>query len=97
MPGLVFASVAIVEVDGYIVDQVPIETINGGDTVLSHLPDGRPFTFVVDVKRVKADKATGTMTVGLQAAADSDTHGVGLVPSLEAPVGTLTHRVIRKA
>ncbi len=88
---------AIVQLNGYIVDQVPIEQINGGDTVLSYLPDGSPYTFVVGVKRVKVDKAAGTTTIGLQAASNTDTHGVGLVASIEAPAGTLTHRVIRKA
>jgi hypothetical protein len=87
----------IVSLNGYIVDQVPIEQIELGDTVLTTLPDGSPYTFVVDVTRVKVDKAAGTTTIGLQAARDSDTHGVGLVGSIEAPVGTLTHRVIRKA
>lgn len=86
----------IVRLMGYIVDQVPIEQINTGETVLTHLPDGSPTTFVVDVKRVKIDKASGTATIGLQAAADTDTHGVGLVASIEVPAGTLTHRVIAK-
>jgi hypothetical protein len=88
---------AIVQLNGYIVDQVPIEQIKGGDTVLSHLPDGSSYTFVVGVKRVRVDKAAGTTTIGLQAASDTDTHGVGLVASVEAPAGTLAHRVIRKA
>jgi hypothetical protein len=94
---LVFGAMAIVQLNGYIVDQVPIEQIKGGDTVLSHLPDGSSYTFVVGVKRVRVDKAAGTTTIGLQAASDTDTHGVGLVASVEAPAGTLAHRVIRKA
>ena len=86
----------IVQLSGYVVDQVPIEEIEEGDTVLTHLPDGSSYTFVVDVKRLKVDKDR-TTTIGLQAARDSDTHGVGLVGTIEAPVGTLTHRVIGKA
>jgi hypothetical protein len=51
---------------------------------------------VVDVKRFDIDKAAGTATIGLQAARETDTHGTGLVASVSAPVGTLTHRVIRR-
>ena len=76
---------------GYIVDQVPIEQIEPGDTMLSHLPDGSTTTFVVGVKVMYPAKG-----VRLEAAADSDTHGVGLVPFIEAALGTLTHRVIGK-
>jgi hypothetical protein len=86
----------IVRLNGYTVDQVPVEQIEVGDTVLTHLPDSSSYTFVVDVKRVNVDRAAGTTTIGLQAARDSDTHGVGLVASIEAPAGTLTHRVIGK-
>ena len=41
----------IVHVSGYDVEQVPIELIEPGDTVLTHLPDGSPYTFVVEIKR----------------------------------------------
>jgi hypothetical protein len=74
---------------------VPIEQIETGDTVLNHLPDGSPYTFVVEIKRFDIDKAAGTATIGLQAARETDTHGTGVVATVEAPVGTLTHRVIR--
>ena len=50
---LAFGPVAIVQLNGYIVDQVPIEQINGGDTMLSHLPDGSSYSFVVGMKWVK--------------------------------------------
>ena len=81
-------------VDGFAVDQLPIEQVETGDTVVAHLPDGSPYTFVVDVKRFDVDKAAGTATIGLQAARETDTHGTGVVATVEAPVGTLTHRII---
>ena len=62
--------------------------------MVAHLPDGSPYTFVVDVKRFHVDKAAGTATIGLQAARETDTPGTGVVATVEAPVGTLTHRVI---
>ena len=80
--------------DGFAVDQVPIEEIETGDTVLTHLPDGSPYTFVVEIKRFDIDKVAGTATIGLQAARETDTHGTGVVATIEAPVGTLTHRFI---
>ena len=79
---------------GFAVDQVPIEEIQPGETVLTHLPDGSPTTFVVEIKRINIAKAAGTATVGLQAARETDTHDVGLVATIEAPVGTLAHRII---
>jgi hypothetical protein len=48
----------------------------------------------VEIKRINIDKATGTANVGLQATRETDTHEVGLVATIEAPVGTLTHRII---
>jgi AraC-like DNA-binding protein len=51
---------------------VPIEQIETGDTVLTHLPDGSPYTFVVEIKRFDIDKAAGTATVELQAARETD-------------------------
>ncbi len=80
--------------NGFGVDQVPIEQIETGDTVLTHLPDGSPYTFVVEIKRFSIDKAAGTSTVGLQAARETDTHGTGVVATVEAPVATLTHRIV---
>lgn len=80
--------------DGFAVDQVPIEETETGDTVLTHLPDGSPYTFVVEIKRFDIDKVAGTATIGLQAARETDTHGTGVVATIEAPVGTLTHRFI---
>jgi hypothetical protein len=80
--------------NGLAVDQVPIEQIETSDTVLTHLPDGSPYTFVVDVKRFHVDNTAGTVTIGLQAARETDTHGTGVVATVEAPVGTLTHRII---
>jgi len=79
--------------DGFAVDQVPIEQIETGATVLTHLP-GSPYTFVVEIKRFDIDKVAGTATIGLQAARETDTHGTGVVATIEAPVGTLTHRFI---
>lgn len=55
----------IVQIGGYAVEQVPIELIETGDTVLAHLPDGSPYTFVVDVKRFNIDKTADTATIGL--------------------------------
>lgn len=81
--------------DGTVVDQVPIEMIENGDTVWTFLPDGSPTTFVVDAKRFHIDKVAGTATIGLQAAQETDTHGVGLVGTLEAPAGTIVHRIPR--
>lgn len=46
----------IVHVSGYDVEQVPIELIEPGDTLLTHLPDGSPYTFVVEIKRFDIDK-----------------------------------------
>lgn len=86
----------IVHVGGYDVEQVPIELIEPGDTVLAHLPDGSPYTFVVEFKRFDIDNVAGTSKIGLQAARETDTHGVGLVATTEALAGTLTHRVIRQ-
>lgn len=63
------------------VDQVPIESIDHGDTVLTHLPDGSPHTFVVGVKRFDIDKVAGTVTIELQAARETHTHGVGRATS----------------
>ncbi len=80
--------------DGTILDQVPIEMIETGDTVWSYLPDGSPTTFVVDIKRFHIDKAAGTATIGLQAARETDTHGVGLVAAIEGPAGTIVHRLV---
>ena len=54
---------------GFAVDQVPIEEIEPGETVLTHLPDGSPSTFVVEIKRIDIDKAAGTATVRWQAGA----------------------------
>jgi hypothetical protein len=85
---------SIVHISGYDVEQVPIELIEPGDTVLTHLPDGSPYTFVVELKRFDIDKVAGTSKIGLQAARETDTHGVGLVATTEAPAGTFTHRVI---
>ncbi|MGE2835127.1 hypothetical protein [Mycobacterium sp. SMC-4] len=81
--------------DGTVLDQVPIEHIETGDTLWTFLPDGSPTTFVVDVKRFHIDKKTGTKTIGLQAAPETDTHGVGLVATVEGPAGTLVHRLPR--
>lgn len=67
--------------DGYAVDQVPIKQIEPGDTVLTHLPDGSAYTFVVDVKRFNIDKTAGTAAIGLQAARETDNHGTGVVAS----------------
>jgi hypothetical protein len=86
----------IVHVSGYDVEQVPIELIEPGDTLLAHLPDGSPYTFVVEIKRFDIDNVAGTSKIGLQAARETDTRGVGLVATTEAPAGTLTHRVIRQ-
>jgi hypothetical protein len=83
------------DANGFAVDQVPIEQIETGDTVLTHLPDGSPYTFVVEINLFDIDKAGGTATVGLQAARETDTHGTGVVATVEAPIGTLTHRIIR--
>jgi hypothetical protein len=88
---------SIVHISGYDVEQVPIELIEPGDTVLTHLPDGSPYTFVVEPKRFDIDKVAGTSKIGLQAARETDTHDVGLVATTEAPAGTLTHRVISQA
>jgi hypothetical protein len=82
----------IVRIGGYIVEQVPIEQIEPGDTVLTHLPNGSHYTFVVETKRVVTDGA-GTSKIGLQAAHETDTHGIGLVASIAVPAGTLTNRV----
>ncbi|ORV63063.1 hypothetical protein [Mycobacterium europaeum] len=87
----------IVQIGGYMVGQVPIEQIEPGETVLTHLLDGSSYTFVVEIKRNETDRAAGTSKLGLQAARETDTHGVGPVATVEAPVGTLTHRVIGKA
>ena len=73
---------------------MPIEQIEPGDTVLTHLPDGSAYTFVVDVKPFNIDKAAGTAAIGLQAARETDNHGSGVVAAVEAPVGMLTHRII---
>jgi hypothetical protein len=48
--------------NGFAVDQVPIEQIETGDTVLTHLPDGSPYTFVVEINLFDIDKAAGTAT-----------------------------------
>jgi hypothetical protein len=88
---------SIVHISGYDVEQVPIELIEPGDTVLTHLPDGSPYTFVVELKRFDIDKVAGTSKIGLQAARETDTHDVGLVATTEAPAGNLTHRVISQA
>jgi hypothetical protein len=80
--------------DGFAVDQVPIEQIEPGETVLTHLPDGSPTTFVVEIKRINIDKDAGTANVGLHAARETRTHDVALVATIEAPVSTLTHRII---
>lgn len=79
--------------DGTVLDQVPIEQIQTGDTVWTFLPDGSPTTFKVEVKRFHIDKSAGTGTVGLQAARETDTHGVGLVATVEGPIGTIVHRL----
>jgi hypothetical protein len=81
--------------NGFAVDQVPIEQIETGDTVLSHLPGGSSYIFVVETKRFDINKAAGTATIGLQAARETDTHRTGVVATVEAPAGTLAHRVIR--
>lgn len=81
--------------DGTVLDQLPIENVETGDTVWSFLPDGSPMTFVVEIKRFHVDKVAGTATIGLQAARETDTHGVGLVATLERPVGTIVHRLPR--
>ena len=78
--------------DGFAVDQVPIEEIETGDTVLTHLPDGCPYPS--SWRSFDIDKVAGTATIGLQAARETDTHGTGVVATIEAPVGTLTHRFI---
>ena len=91
-------SVTIIQAaDGYAVDQVPIEQIEPGDTVLTHLPDGSAYTFVVDVKRFNIDKAAGTAAIGLQAAREIDNHGTDVVATVEAPVGTPTQRIIPRS
>ena len=59
---------SIVHISGYDVEQVPIELIEPGNTVLTHLPDGSPYTFVVELKRFDIDKVAGTSKIGLQAA-----------------------------
>jgi hypothetical protein len=82
--------------DGFAVDQVPIEDGEPGEAVLTHLPDGSPTAFIVEIKRINIDKAAGTALIGLQAARETDTHDVGLVATIEAPVGTLAHRIIAK-
>ena len=83
--------------DDYAVEQIPIEQIQPGDTLLAHLPDGSPYTFVVDLKRFEHNKAAGEAPkIILEAARETDTHGTGLVASTQAPVGTLTHRIIRQ-
>ena len=75
---------------------MPIEQIEPGDTVLTHLPDGSAYTFVVDVKRFNIDKAAGTAAIGLQAAREIDNHGTDVVATVEAPVGTLTQSIISR-
>lgn len=79
--------------DGTVLDQVAIEEIETGDTVWTFLPDGSPTTFEVEIKRFHIDKARGTAMVGLQAARETDTHGVGLIATVEGPAGTIVHRL----
>jgi hypothetical protein len=62
----------IVHVSGYDVEQVPIELIKPGDTVLTQLPDGSPYTFVVENKRFDIEKVAGMSKIGLQAARETD-------------------------
>jgi len=40
--------------------------------VLTHLPDGSPYTFVVEIKRFDIDKIAGMSKIGLQAARETD-------------------------
>ena len=76
---------------------MPIEQIVPGDTVLTDLPDGSAYTFVVDVKPFNIDKAAGTAAIGLHAAREIDNHGSGVVAAVEVPVGTLTQRIISRS
>jgi hypothetical protein len=64
--------------------------------IITTMRDGTPYVWEVDGKRIEIDKATGTSKVELQAARETDVHGTGLVASTPAPVGTLTHRIIRR-
>lgn len=80
--------------DGYADEQLPIEQFETGDTVLAHHPDGSGYTFVVETKQIRINKAEGTSLVGLQAAPNTAATPGGPVATIRAPMGTLAHRVI---
>ena len=83
---------AINTADAYALDQVPVEEIDLGDTVLTKQADGTPRVWKVQAKGFKYNKAAGDPPmIALRAEAEP---GAQFVAGFEAIVGTLIHRVV---